>query len=87
MLSVANAPTSLVSLSTASAVEAKPAYQDFFIDRYAAAYAAELAAFIALVRGEASSSPTYEDGRAALILADAAQRSATENIAVPVDLT
>lgn len=86
MLQVANAPTSLVSLSTAVAVEAKPPYEPFFLERYAAAYAAELHEFIRLVRGESSTSPTFEDGRAALLLADAAQRSATERVVVPVDL-
>ncbi|WP_223585557.1 inositol 2-dehydrogenase [Microbacterium sp. OVT16B] len=86
MLQVANAPTSLVSLSTADAVEAKPPYEPFFLERYAAAYAAELHEFILLARGEQSTSPTFEDGRAALILADAAQRSATERVVVPVDL-
>ncbi|MFJ6428796.1 MULTISPECIES: inositol 2-dehydrogenase [Microbacterium] len=86
MLQVANAPTSLVSLSTAAAVEAKPPYEPFFLERYAAAYAAELHEFIRLVRGEASTSPTFEDGRAALILADAAQRSATDHVVVAVDL-
>lgn len=86
MLQVANAPTSLVSLSTAAAVEAKPPYEPFFLERYATAYAAELHEFIALARGEASTSPTFDDGRAALILADAAQRSATERIVVPVHL-
>jgi myo-inositol 2-dehydrogenase/D-chiro-inositol 1-dehydrogenase len=85
-LHVANAPTSLVSLSTATAVEAKPPYQDFFLERYAEAYAAELAEFVKLVRGEASTSPTFDDGRAALLLADAAQRSAVERVAVAVDL-
>ena len=86
MLQVANAGTSLVSLSTAHAVEAKPPYQDFFLERYAGAYAAELHEFIRLVRGEPSTSPTFDDGRAALILADAAQRAATEHVVVPVDL-
>lgn len=86
MLQVANAPTSLVSLSTGSVVEAKPPYEPFFLDRYATAYRAELAEFIKLVRGEPSTSPTFEDGRAALILADAAQRSATERVVVAVDL-
>lgn len=86
-LCVANAPTSLVSLSTATAVEAKPPYQDFFLERYAEAYAAELAEFIKLVRGETSTSPTFDDGRAALLLADAAQRSATERVVVSVDLS
>lgn len=86
-LQVANAPTSLVSLSTASAVEAKPPYQEFFLERYAEAYAAELEEFVKLVRGEPSTSPTFDDGRAALLLADAAQRSATEGIAIAVDLS
>ncbi|MFT4306056.1 MAG: inositol 2-dehydrogenase [Microbacterium sp.] len=86
LLQVANAGTSLVSLSTADAVEARPRYQDFFLERYALAYAAELAEFVKLVRGEASASPTFEDGRAALVLADAAQRSASEGVTVAVDL-
>ncbi|WP_159499696.1 inositol 2-dehydrogenase [Microbacterium sp. 18062] len=86
MLQVANAPSSLVSLSTAAAVEAKPPYEQFFLERYAVAYAAELREFIKLARGEASTSPTFEDGRAALVLADAAQRAATERVVVAVDL-
>jgi myo-inositol 2-dehydrogenase / D-chiro-inositol 1-dehydrogenase len=86
MLQVANAGTSLVTLSTATAVEAKPPYQDFFLERYARAYAAELHEFIRLVRGEASSSPTFEDGRAALVLADAAQLSAERHAAVSVEI-
>jgi myo-inositol 2-dehydrogenase/D-chiro-inositol 1-dehydrogenase len=85
-LQVANAGTSLVSASTAAAVEARPPYQDFFLERYAVAYAAELAAFVRLLRGEASTSPTFADGRAALILAGAAQVSAEEGVAVPVRL-
>ena len=86
MLQVANAGTSLVSFSGSSSVEARPPYQEFFLERYAEAYAAELSEFIKLVRGEASTSPTFDDGRAALILADAAQRSATEHTVVAVDL-
>ncbi|UJP09929.1 inositol 2-dehydrogenase [Microbacterium sp. KUDC0406] len=85
-LSVVNAPTSLVSLSTADAVEAKPPYQDFFLERYAQAYVDELHEFVKLVRGETAASPGFEDGRAALVLADAAQRSATERVAIRVDL-
>lgn len=83
-LQVANAGTSLVSASTATSVEARPPYQDFFLERYAASYAAELAEFVKAVRGEESSSPTFDDGRAALVLADAAQRSLAERTAVPV---
>ena len=86
-LQVANAPTSLVSLSTATAVEAKPPYEAFFLERYALAYTLELREFIKLARGEASTSPTFEDGRAALVLANAAQSSASDHAAVAVDLT
>lgn len=86
MLQVANAGSSLVSLSGRASVEARPPYLDFFLDRYAEAYAAELAEFVKLARGQTSTSPTFDDGRLALVLADAAQRSAEERIAVPVDL-
>ncbi|PTL72389.1 inositol 2-dehydrogenase [Rathayibacter caricis DSM 15933] len=85
-LQVSNSLTSLVSLSTASSVEAKPPYQDFFLERYSAAYVAELRAFIRLARGEESTSPTFADGRAALILADAAARSAVERVSVAVEV-
>ncbi|WP_120002995.1 inositol 2-dehydrogenase [Nesterenkonia muleiensis] len=85
MLQVANAPTSLVSCSTAAAVDAKPAFGEFFVERYMQAYAEELAEFVKVVRGDTSVSPTFEDGRAALILADAAQCSATEGIEVSVE--
>jgi len=86
MLQVANAGTSLVSFSGAVAVEARPPYQEFFLERYAEAYVAELREFVKLVRGEPSTSPGFDDGRAALLLADAAQRSAVERTVVPVDL-
>ena len=86
MLQVGNVQSSTVRLSTAAGVEAAPAYPEFFLERYAEAYIAELREFVRLVRGEPSTSPTFEDGRAALVLADAAQRSATEGAAVPVDL-
>ena len=69
----------------ASAVEAKRPYPEFFLERYARAYSAELAEFVKLARGEAATAPTFEDGRAALILADAAQRSATEGVAGSIE--
>ncbi len=85
-LQVANSPTSLVSLSTADAVEARAPYENFFLERYAFAYADELREFVKLVRGGASKSPTFEDGRAALVLADAAQQSAQSRMVVTVDI-
>jgi myo-inositol 2-dehydrogenase/D-chiro-inositol 1-dehydrogenase len=85
MLSVANAPTSLLRASTATSVEAVGGpYQHFFLDRYAQAYADELSAFVGLLRGEESTLATYADGRGALALADAAQRSAETGAVVAV---
>jgi len=46
--------------------------QNFFLDRYAAAYRLELAHFVDILAGEASPLITFEDGVAALALAEAA---------------
>ncbi|WP_460796940.1 inositol 2-dehydrogenase [Microbacterium sp. GXF0217] len=86
-LQVSNRSTSLASHSSATRVESRAPYEDFFLQRYAEAYAAELASFIVLARGGESSSSTFEDGRAALLLADAAQRSAVEGVSVAVDVS
>lgn len=85
MVQVSNASSSLVRLSTAKAVDATGAFVDLFTERYAEAYVRELSEFIRLVREGCSTSPTFEDGRAALLIADAAQRSATEHVAVRLD--
>ena len=87
MLEVANQGTSLVRVSNAQGVETQAPYESYMFNRYTPAYRAELAEFIKLARGEESSSPTFDDGRAALLLADAAQRSADERIVVSVDLS
>lgn len=84
IIAVNNANTSLVSATTARSVEAKAPYQYFMLERYALAYQAELSEFIRLARGKVSTSPTFADGRDALILADAAARSARERIAVTI---
>ncbi|MCF2570694.1 inositol 2-dehydrogenase [Brevibacterium sp. UCMA 11754] len=87
MLEVSNAGTSLVSYSNASAVKTYAPYQHFFLERYAQAYVEELREFCKLVRGDTSRCSTFADGRAALILANAAEASATEGRAVHVDLS
>lgn len=85
MLEVANAPTSLLRASNARTVESVGGpYQHFFLDRYAQAYADELAAFVGSIQGQSSSLATFADGRAALALADAAQRSAATGQVVAV---
>lgn len=82
MLQVCNPVAGLVSASTGTATEARSPYVWSFLERYAASYARELDEFIRLVRGEDSTSPSYDDGRAALLLADAARRSAGEGVAI-----
>jgi myo-inositol 2-dehydrogenase/D-chiro-inositol 1-dehydrogenase len=49
--------------------------QNFFLDRYAAAYRAEVAHFAEVLRGEISPAIGYDDGIAALALAEAARES------------
>ena len=57
-------------------VEAKEPYQNFFLQRYMDSYRLELIAFLGRIQGEVTDSPDFEDGRAALILANAALESA-----------
>ena len=86
LLQVGNIGETVVSRWGADEVESRAPYLDFFLQRYAEAYRAELAAFIELARGGESRSPGFEDGRAALVLADAAARSVAEGVTVEVDL-
>jgi myo-inositol 2-dehydrogenase/D-chiro-inositol 1-dehydrogenase len=57
----------------------------FFLERYAAAYRLELEDFIAALSGKPVELATGEDGRRALLLADAAQRSMATGAAVGVE--
>jgi myo-inositol 2-dehydrogenase/D-chiro-inositol 1-dehydrogenase len=86
MLQVGNIGPSIVSAYTASAVAAHSPYHSFFVERYGDAYRLELEAFIDTIAGEPSRSAGFEDGRAALILADAAHQSARTGQTVDVDL-
>lgn len=62
----------------------RPPLLDFFMTRYTAAYAAEIAAFIAGLHEGTPLTPSGEDGLAALRLADAAVRSVAEGRKVKV---
>ena len=62
----------------------RPALLDFFMSRYTAAYAAEIAAFVAAVETGAQVPTTGHDGLMALALADAALLSVAEGRAVAV---
>ncbi|WP_368497734.1 inositol 2-dehydrogenase [Herbiconiux sp. A18JL235] len=84
MLQVDNLHTDLVRSSTSTGAGTASPFEPFFLTRYALAYAAELREFVKLARGQASTSPTFDDGRAALVLADAADRSAREGRTITV---
>lgn len=59
-------------------------YLPFFLERYAAAYAAELDHFVTSIEAGTAPSPSVADGRAALVLAEAAGQSLASHAAVMV---
>jgi myo-inositol 2-dehydrogenase/D-chiro-inositol 1-dehydrogenase len=69
---------------TADATDAEDRLLDFFIERYAAAYTAQVNAFVEAVATKRPPSPSFEDGRRALILADAAWEATRSGQAVRV---
>lgn len=85
MLRAGNVHETTVESATAAGFRADPV-QNFFLERYAAAYRAELDAFIAACNGRAPPTPTGLDGLKAQILADAATQSAQTGKPVRVDL-
>ena len=62
----------------------RPPLLDFFMTRYAAAYAAEIAAFVEALTSGASPPTTGHDGLMALVIAEAAIRSVADGRAVEV---
>ncbi|MGZ8749773.1 MAG: inositol 2-dehydrogenase [Pseudonocardia sp.] len=83
-LSAANQLPTSVRFSGADHTEVAPPYHNFFLDRYTPAYRAELAAFVTGVEQGGAFSPGFADGRAALVLADAANESLRTGAAVEV---
>ena len=86
MLQINNLSGTTVTLSNSSATAAGEPYMDFFLERYAASYRNELALFVEGIKTGKVLGSTYDDGRAALILADAAHESARTGKAVAVNL-
>ena len=87
MLSAGNQAATSVRRSGASGTETAPPYLNLFPDRYAAAYRAELDHLISCATQGTAPSPGFADGRAALVLADAANESLKTGRAVRVDVT
>jgi myo-inositol 2-dehydrogenase/D-chiro-inositol 1-dehydrogenase len=67
-----------------SATEVSEAYQYFFIERYHEAFMAEISAFVDCIESGSTPEVGFEDGRRALILAEAAYLSIAENRLVQV---
>ncbi len=85
MLRAGNIHETTVESATGAGFRADPV-QNFFLERYAAAYRAELEAFIAACRGGTAARPSGLDGLKAQILADAATESARTGKPVAVAL-
>ena len=75
MLSAGNVPETTVSFAGAHGIRGD-VVQNFFLERYAAAYRHEMTSFIDAVLNGTPPSPSGEDGLKAQILADAATLSA-----------
>ncbi len=84
MLVSANPTPTSVERWGGSATAARPPLHHFFIERYADSYVAEIDAFVEAVERGGQPSPTFEDGRRALILAEAAGESAKTGRVVSV---
>jgi myo-inositol 2-dehydrogenase/D-chiro-inositol 1-dehydrogenase len=73
-LRAGNVTESTVEAWTESGAQADQ-FQNFFLDRYAAAYKLEMAHFADMIAHAAPPEISYRDGVAALVLATAAQKS------------
>ncbi len=83
MIAAENQRPVSIELATAGGYT-RPPLHDFFMTRYTEAYAAEIAAFISVVAGDANPVPSGADGLAALVLAEAALQSVREGRAITV---
>ncbi len=77
MLRADNMLETTVELSNASGMAKSPT-QPFFLERYAAAYRAEMEHFVAALTSGSTVTPTGEDGLRAQMLADAADAAARD---------
>ncbi len=81
LLRAGNVLPTTVELATAAGFRTDPVLP-FFLERYAAAYRAELDAFVQAARGDGPARPNGEDGLRALLLADAAVEAAASGRSV-----
>jgi myo-inositol 2-dehydrogenase/D-chiro-inositol 1-dehydrogenase len=85
MLRADNISPTTVRIFGPHAVEGADPYEPFFLERYAAAYRRELDRFVESIHAGSPCSPGFDDGMAALILADAAAESAATGKTITVE--
>ncbi len=85
MLTAENVRPTSVRFCGADETETAAPYLNFFLDRYATAYRAELDHFLSAIETGTQPEPGFADGRAALALAEAASESARTGRVVPVN--
>ena len=83
-LEAANLRSTSVQFNGATGTGNAGAYLPFFLERYAAAYTAELDHFLTSIEAGTAPSPSVADGRAALVLAEAAGQSLASHAAVAI---
>nr|WP_296780630.1 inositol 2-dehydrogenase [Rhodococcus sp. (in: high G+C Gram-positive bacteria)] len=86
MLTAGNVTPTTVRRFGIDGTEELPAILPFFLERYALAYRAELDAFAHSIRTGDAPSPSFDDGVAALVLANAAEESAKTGKTVSVEI-
>jgi len=84
MLTAANQLPTSVRFSGAAHTEVAAPYHNFFLDRYTPAYRAEMDHFVTAIETGSVPSPGFTDGRAALVLAEAANESLRTGTTVKV---
>lgn len=84
MLAAENRTETTVRHYSGDFTEQRPRYMNFFLERYMESYRNELSEFIRAIEGGEVSYPTFEDGRKALILANAAIESAQKGLTISV---
>ena len=84
MLISANPTRTNVERYTADGTAARDRLHPFFIERYQESYVREIDAFVDAVENGVPPTPGFDDGRRALLLADAAEESARTGRAVRV---
>jgi myo-inositol 2-dehydrogenase / D-chiro-inositol 1-dehydrogenase len=83
-LEAGNMTATTVRASSATQTEAAGPVVNFFLERYMPAYKAEFAEFLAAIREDREPSVGFADGRAALVLAEAAVESVASGKVVAV---